>query len=206
MGFERGFRWQDQGVRQRRSLREGHARQQGWLAALGVRGRGLGTGPGNQARTTAVARESARESPPQLGTHRHHRPPTGSPEASASSAFRLQSQFCQRLPQVALRGRWQHSRAGSNPVAPIDFSGIGTRPRLDRGLDRWIPNGVMSVLSGASASGSDTVTRAGQILPAPLRAPRTPSVPVLLLLLAACRPSRGFLVGGQALPGCLTAG
>jgi hypothetical protein len=61
---------------------------------------GLGTGPGNRARTTPVARESL----PQLGTHCHEWLPTGGTEARASSVFRPQRQFSRRLSRIAIQG------------------------------------------------------------------------------------------------------
>ena len=48
---------------------------------------GFGTAPGNQARTTPLARESARESPSKLGTRRHSPPSTGRAKASNSNGF-----------------------------------------------------------------------------------------------------------------------
>ena len=48
---------------------------------------GFGTAPGNQARTTPLARECARESPSKLGTHRHSPPSTGRVKASNSNSF-----------------------------------------------------------------------------------------------------------------------
>ena len=48
---------------------------------------GFGTAPGNQARTTPLARECARESPSKLGTCRHSPPSTGRAKASNSNGF-----------------------------------------------------------------------------------------------------------------------
>ena len=47
----------------------------------------FGTAPGNQARTTPLARESARESPFKLGMLRHCQPSTGRAKASVNNGF-----------------------------------------------------------------------------------------------------------------------
>jgi len=57
------------------------------LAGLGVAA-GFGTAPENQAPTTRLARESARESPSKLGTCRQIPPPTGRVKASSSNGFK----------------------------------------------------------------------------------------------------------------------
>jgi hypothetical protein len=48
---------------------------------------GFGTAPGNQARTTPLARECARESPSNPGTRRHSPPSAGRVKACDSSGF-----------------------------------------------------------------------------------------------------------------------
>ncbi len=59
------------------------------LACLAGRGAaaGFGTAPENQARTTPLARESARESPSKLGTLRQSPPSTGRAKGSNSNGF-----------------------------------------------------------------------------------------------------------------------